>query len=121
MQDGNQWLASALRGQVRLIGFGTIDFARKDIKNQVNVAADLGFRGLKLHPNTQKFDVLSPRALECYAAAEARHMFITFHTGVHHYRIAHYHVTAFDEIAYNFPTLHMILEHVGGSHFLIEA
>src|SRR5215212_10708101 len=51
MQGANPWLASALKNQDRLIGFGTIDLSRDDVKDQVNQAADLGFRGLKLHPN----------------------------------------------------------------------
>lgn len=120
-QRHNPWLASALKNQKRLVGFGTIDFSRDDVKEQVNEAADLGFYGLKLHPNTQKFDTLSPKALEVYAAAEARKLFITFHTGVHHYRIEHYRVSKYDEIAYNFPTLRLSLEHVGGYHFFNEA
>ena len=117
----NRWLAKELKKHDRLIGFGTIDFERADVKDQVREVADLGFRGLKLHPNIQQFDILSPRALEVYAAAEALKLFITFHTGVHHYRIDHYRVTKFDEVAYNFPELRMSLEHVGGYSFFNEA
>jgi predicted TIM-barrel fold metal-dependent hydrolase len=118
----NGWLAESLRPHSdRLVGFGTIDFRRDDIADQVNRAADLGFRGLKIHPNLQKIDVLSDKALAAYEAAEKRKLFITFHTGVHHYRIAHYRVTAFDEIAYRFPTLRLSMEHVGGYSFFNEA
>lgn len=117
----NDWLAKELAGRDRLIGFGTIDFSRDDFEQQVRHAADLGFRGLKLHPNTQRFDVLSRGAMEVYAAANERRMFLTIHTGVHHYRIEHYRVTKFDEIAYQFPDLKMSLEHVGGYHFFNEA
>ena len=117
----NQWLATELQSRPRLIGFGTIDFRRDDLKDQVRQAAELGFRGLKLHPNIQKFDVLGDEALQVYAAAEENKLFITFHTGVHHYRIEHYRVSKFDEIAYRFPTLRMSLEHVGGYSFFNEA
>jgi uncharacterized protein len=117
----NQWLAKELKQHDRLHGFGTVDFARADVKEQVREAADLGFRGLKLHPNIQKFDILSPRALDVYAAAEQRKLFITFHTGVHHYRIQHYRVTKFDEVAHQFPELRFSLEHVGGYSFFNEA
>jgi predicted TIM-barrel fold metal-dependent hydrolase len=117
----NPWLAKELKQHDPLHGFGTIDFRHANVKDQVREAADLGFRGLKLHPNIQKFDVLSPLALEVYAAAEELKLFITFHTGVHHYRIAHYRVTMFDEVAYNFPNLRMSLEHVGGYSFFNEA
>ena len=117
----NEWLAAELKKHDRLFAFGTIDLRREDVAVQVQQVADLGFKGLKLHPNTQKFDVLSPRALQVYAAAEKHNLFITFHTGVHHYRIDHYRVTKFDEIAHQFPLLRMSLEHVGGYHFFNEA
>src|SRR5258705_7136248 len=52
----NAWLAKELpRYRDRLWGFGTIDFRRDDLKDQVREASDLGFRGLKLHPNIQQF------------------------------------------------------------------
>jgi predicted TIM-barrel fold metal-dependent hydrolase len=117
----NRWLARELRGRDRLYGFGTIDLRRADIKDQVREVADLGFRGIKLHPNTQKFDILGEAALQVYAAAEEAGLFLTFHSGVHHYRLDHYRVLKFDEVAYNFPRLRMSLEHVGGYHFFNEA
>jgi hypothetical protein len=74
-----------------------------------------------MHPNAQEFDILCPAALEAYGAAQELGLFITFHSGVHHYRIAHYNVLKFDEVAYQFPDLHFSLEHVGGYAFFTEA
>ena len=121
-ERGNVWLANELKKHAdRLIGFGTIDFSRDDLRDQVREAAELGFRGLKLHPNTQKFDVLGEKALEVYAAAEEQNLFLTIHSGVHHYRIEHYRVTKFDEVAYRFPKIRFSLEHLGGYSFFNEA
>src|SRR4051794_17054474 len=53
----NVWLARELKARDRLYGFGTIDLRRTDVKDQAKQVVDLGFRGVKLHPNTQKFDV----------------------------------------------------------------
>jgi len=118
----NAWLARELkRHGDRLYGFGTIDFRRDDVADQVRAAADLGFRGLKLHPNTQRFDVLGERPLQAYAAAERENLFLVFHSGVHHYRIANYRVLKFDEVAHQFPRLRFTLEHVGGYSFFNEA
>lgn len=117
----NPWLARELKSRTRLHGFGTIDFQREDVEDQVQEAADLGFRGLKLHPNAQKFDILSPMAFEAYEAAERHDLFISFHSGVHYYRLMEYRVTHFDEVAHNFPNLRFSLEHVGGHHFFNEA
>ena len=118
----NAWLARELeRHGDRLYGFGTIDFRRDDIADQVREAADLGFRGLKLHPNTQRFDILGEKQIAAYAAAEQANLFLTFHSGVHHYRLANYRVTKFDEVAHQFPRLRFTLEHVGGYSFFNEA
>jgi predicted TIM-barrel fold metal-dependent hydrolase len=87
----------------------------------VRAAAELGFRGLKLHPNSQEFDILAPLALEAYAAAEELDLLLTFHTGVHYYRIREYAVTKFDEVARQFPNLRFSMEHMGGYHFFNEA
>ena len=117
----NRWLARELTSHQRLLGFGTIDFTRDDVRDQVREAAELGFRGLKLHPNSQQFDILAAKPLEVYAAAEEHKLLITFHSGVHHYRIEHYNVLKFDEVAWRFPKLRFTLEHVGGYSFFEQA
>ena len=119
--DPVQWLASEIRGRDRLHGFGTVDVRRHDLRDQVRRIADAGLRGIKLHPNAQEFDLLGDAALEIYAAAQDEDLFLTFHSGVHHYRIKHYNVLGFDEIAYNFRKLRISLEHVGGYSFFNEA
>jgi hypothetical protein len=119
--DQNHWLAAEVAGKSRLVGFGTLDLKRDDIKSQVKQAADLGLRGLKMHPNVQEFDILCPAAMQAYDAAQELGLFITFHSGVHRYRIAHYEVLKFDEVAYQFPDLRFSLEHVGGYAFFNEA
>ena len=120
-QDPVQWLSGAIRNQPRLFGFGTVDVRAPNLRDQVRRVSDAGFRGIKLHPNAQEFDLLGPQALEIYAAAQDENLFLTFHSGVHHYRIKHYNVLGFDEIAYNFPRLRVSLEHVGGYSFFNEA
>jgi predicted TIM-barrel fold metal-dependent hydrolase len=119
--DPVAWLADELKSRPRLHGFGTVDVRRRDIREQVRRIADFGFRGIKVHPNAQEFDMLGEAALELYGAAQDENLFLTFHSGVHHYRIKHYNVLNFDEIAYNFPKLRLSLEHVGGYSFFPEA
>ena len=121
----NEWLARELTRRPRMHGFGTIDFRnqvdRQSVRDQVKRIRDLGFRGMKLHPNAQEFDILAPAALEAYAAAEQFGLFITFHSGVHAYRLANYLVIKFDEVAEQFPNLRFSLEHMGGYSFFNEA
>jgi predicted TIM-barrel fold metal-dependent hydrolase len=121
LKDHNAWLAGELKGRDRLVGFGTLDLRRDDQRDQVKWIVDLGLRGLKLHPNVQEFDLLSREALLAYEAAQEAGLFISFHSGVHHYRIEHYKVLKFDEIAWRFPDLRFSMEHVGGWAFFHEA
>ena len=119
--NGNAWLADELARQPRLHGFGTLDLRREDVAGQVKQIADLGFTGIKMHPNAQGFAILSPRAFEAYAAAQEQNLFVSFHTGVHRSRLKDSRVIDFDEIAWEFPNLRFSMEHVGGSHFFNEA
>jgi predicted TIM-barrel fold metal-dependent hydrolase len=119
--DPIAWLAREIRSNPRLLGFGTIDPRRSDLREQVARCADLGMKGLKLHPNAQKFDILSPALRDVYDEAQRRKLFLTFHTGVHRARLLETQVIRFDEIAWDFPELRFSLEHVGGFHFFHEA
>jgi predicted TIM-barrel fold metal-dependent hydrolase len=118
----NAWLAEAIKPHAgRLVGFGTLDLRRDNVTDQVKHVVDLGFRGLKLHPNAQHVGILDARAMRAYAAAEEHHLFISFHSGVHQSRLKDCRVLLFDEIAWQFPRLRFSLEHVGGYHFFNEA
>ncbi len=120
--DPIAWLAGELKKhRNRLFGFGTIDTRRADVKDQVKRVVDHGLLGLKLHPNAQNFDLLSPRMFEVYAAAQDAHLFLTFHSGVHRSRLADIQPIRFDEIGWNFPKLRFSMEHVGGYHFFDQA
>jgi uncharacterized protein len=119
--DANRWLAGELSAQPRLRGFGTIDFRRDDLVDQVRRAKDLGMLGLKLHPNVQHFAILSDKAKTVYAAASDAGLFVTFHSGLHQSRLRDCRVIDFDEVAWDFPKLRFSLEHVGGYSFFNEA
>jgi predicted TIM-barrel fold metal-dependent hydrolase len=119
--DQNKWLAAELKKYKRLYGFGTVDPRRDDLREQVWQAHHLGLKGLKLHPNAQKFDILSPKIKEVYGAAQELGLFITFHSGVHQSKLSETNVMKFDDVAWEFPNLKFSMEHVGGYHFFEEA
>ena len=119
-EETNQWLYRQLRGRDRLEGFGVIDFSRADLADQVRRIADLGFKGIKIHPAYQKIAVDGGAAFQVYAEAERLGLFLSFHTGVHWHRIRDYQVWKFDEVAYHFPRLRFSMEHLGGYCFFNE-
>lgn len=119
-EEPNAWLSKAMGGSGRLLGFGVVDFEGKDLRGQVDRIADLGFRGIKMHPAFQHFVIDGEKAFEVYRRAEELNLFVSFHTGVHWHRIADYNMLRFDEVAYNFKHLRFSMEHLGGYCFFNE-
>jgi uncharacterized protein len=117
----NDWLARELKGRDRLHAFGTLDFSRDDLPQQVRRIVELGFKGIKIHPPSQKLNILSPRIWEVYGVAEEAGLFLTFHTGIHHQRLRDARVIDWDDICRGFPKLRFSMEHVGGWSFFHEA
>jgi len=115
-EDPNDWLAETLRDRPELTGYGTLD-PKKPAAPQVRRIAGLGFPGIKLHPPAQKFEIFGEWAREAYAAMEEHRLIADFHLGVHWHRLSHYDPLACDEIAWHFPGLRMVFEHVGGWHY----
>lgn len=120
-QNPNDWLANEIKDEPSLIGFGTINFERDDLKEQVKHISELGFKGIKIHPAYQEVKVDSPELFEVYEQAQEENLFLSFHTGLHWHRIRDYQMLLFDEVAYNFPRLRFSMEHMGGYSFFKEA
>lgn len=120
-QNPCEWTAEALKNEPNLVGFGTVDFDKNNLKDQVKKIKDLGLYGIKIHPAAQEVKIDSPQLFEVYEEAEKQGLFISFHTGLHWHRIADYRMLLFDEVAYNFPKLRFSMEHIGGYSFFREA
>lgn len=115
-EGGCDWMASEIAGDDRLYGYGTLD-PSLDPVDQVQKIADLGFKGIKLHPPAQKFEIFGEWSRKAYGAMEAHGLIADFHLGVHWHRLRDYNPLLCDEIAWHFPDLKMVYEHVGGWHF----
>ena len=112
----NVWLARTLADRPNLFGYGSLD-PGKPAAPQVKQIAELGFRGIKLHPPGQKFYIFGEWAKEAYAAMEEHRLTADFHMGVHWHRLSDTDPLLCDEIAWHFPKLRMVFEHVGGWHY----
>lgn len=115
----NDWLAKEIKGNDRIVGFGTVDF-EKNLRDEVDRIAELGFKGIKMHPPYQEFVIDGEEAFKVYERAEELGLFISFHAGMHWHRLRDNRVILFDEVAWNFPKLKFSLEHIGGYHFFNE-
>ncbi len=108
----NNFLASCLREYPdRLIGFMAMHPQYEDIPGEIERAMKLGMKGIKLHPDFQKFAIDDPIAYPIYEAAEGR-LPILFHTGDHRYSYSEPYRLA--NILKKFPKLKVIGAHLGG-------
>jgi predicted TIM-barrel fold metal-dependent hydrolase len=63
------------------IGFGAVDPHKPDAVSEVERTADLGLRGLKLHPSAQHFSPADPAFLPVFERASELGLICLFHTG----------------------------------------
>jgi predicted TIM-barrel fold metal-dependent hydrolase len=120
-ENPNEWLKEQIKNDQRFIGFGTIDFAKDNIKEQVEKIRDFGFKGIKMHPAWQRFNVMCDKAQQVYTVAEELGLFVSFHTGIHWHRIKDYDIKLYDEVACTFPKLNFSMEHIGGYSYFYDA
>lgn len=87
------------------------DLSVKEIDSELDFAEKNGFKGIKLHPDFQKFNIDDKKAFSLYSAAEGR-LSILFHTGDKRYEYSKPRRLA--AVAKIFPKLKCIGAHFGG-------
>jgi len=126
---GNEWLAdleSKFPGV--LMGFGSVDPHNEDAVDVVKQCADLGLKGLKLHPTMQQFDPGETRYYPIWQAAEEHGLACLFHTGTCGIaagtpgaggtKIRYSHPGFLDAVGADFPGLTLIAAHFGWPWFM---
>jgi len=119
--DPNDWLVSELLSYPEIVGFACINPISQDAVEQLEKAWGRNLMGVKLHPPIQKFRLNDERVYSFYRKAQELGTVLDFHTGVHGWRLLEYRPLLLDDVAYNFPELKIIVEHVGGRNFYDEA
>ena len=92
-------------------GFGTLHPALEDLDGEIDHMIGLGLRGIKLHPDFQKFSVDAPELDRLYDAAAGR-LPILFHAGDRRYAYSNPHRIA--KVAERHPDLKIVAAHFGG-------
>lgn len=108
----NNFIDSACREHCQFVGFATIHPDYPDIGGELRRAKEMGLRGIKLHPDFQKFDIDAPSAMEIYRQAQELKLPILFHAGDARYDYSAPQRLA--EVARQFPALTCIAAHFGG-------
>jgi predicted TIM-barrel fold metal-dependent hydrolase len=73
-----------------------------------------GIRHAKVHPSVDAHDIAAPEAEPCYEKAEALGIALDYHTGAHGTQLSLSKPEKFDDVAWKYPKLKMIFEHLGG-------
>ncbi len=102
----------------RLLGFGTMHQDYEDKIAEVDRCLKMGLKGIKLHPDTQMFNVDDERMLPMYDYLQDK-VPVLFHCG--DYRYDYSHPRRIARICKMFPRLTVIGAHFGGYSVWEEA
>ena len=103
VQSINNFIAAEQEAHPEFIGFGSLHPEYEDIPGEIDRMISLNLKGIKLHPDFQKFTI--------YEAAEGR-LPILFHTGDDRYEFSK--PTRLYKVLEKFPKLIAIGAHLGG-------
>ena len=109
----NDFIKRELDLHPEFIGFITLhqDLSEEEVFAEVDWAVENGFRGIKLHPDFQKFNIDDPTAEKFYRAAEGR-LPILLHMGDDRYEYSKPYRLV--NIAKRYPKVNFIAAHFGG-------
>lgn len=108
----NNFIAASVKQYPdRLVGFAAIHPDYPDIKGELERAASMGLKGVKIHPDFQQFNIDCDKAMKIYEAIEGK-MPILIHMGDHRYEYSKPQRLA--NVMDRFTKLKVIGAHFGG-------
>jgi uncharacterized protein len=112
VQSINDFIAQTVQAhRDRMIGFATIHPGYDNISDEIERIQAMGLKGIKIHPDFQKFNLDCPEAFKIYEAIEGR-LPILVHTG--DYRYEYSQPKRMAAVLDRFPKLVAICAHFGG-------
>lgn len=107
----NQFTRDQVQAEPSFVGFGTVHAAMKNILEEVHHIEEIGLRGIKLHPDCQRFDIDDPRLFPLYEEIQGR-LPMMMHLGDENFD--HSHPARLRKVLDNFPKLEVCAAHFGG-------
>jgi predicted TIM-barrel fold metal-dependent hydrolase len=111
VQAINDYIASVCREHPNFTGFGTLHKDMENPEGEIDRMRALGLKGVKFHPDMQRFNIDDEAMMNIYAALEGR-LAVIFHTG--DYRFSFSHPSRLAKVLDNFPKLRVVAAHFGG-------
>ncbi len=124
--DPNEWLAHEIEATGAgdfLVPFMRVNPTKPDAIGEMTRWHAQGFRGVKIHPEIQRFGLDAPGLGEFFAAATELKLPVVTHTGVLHGRFppSRYRPELFEPFVAAQPDLVLILAHAGGAAYFRQA
>ena len=111
VQSINDYIYQRAKANSSLIPFGTVHAAMDGLTDEVERLIALGVRGIKMHPDSQRFAIDDPRLFPMYEAVRGR-VPVLLHMGDPRYDYSH--PLRLRRLLELFPGLEVIAAHLGG-------
>ncbi len=109
----NRFIASeTARSNGAFTGLGTLHPASEHLERDFSELTELGLKGVKLHPDFQRFEADSPEAMRIYGLCEEAGLPVLVHTGDH--RFDYSNPNRIVNVLRKFPKLRFAGAHFGG-------
>lgn len=107
----NDFILSQLQQHEEFIGFGTVHADMSGLNEEVERILNLGLKGIKMHPDSQRFAIDDLRLYPVYDAIQGK-IPVILHMGDQRYNYSH--PLRLRRILERFPKLDVIAAHFGG-------
>ncbi len=114
----NEFILSETAKHPEFIGFGTVHAEQNNIIEEGEFILNNALKGIKMHPDTQKFNIDDKRLFPLYDFIGERLIFM-FHCGDKRYDYSH--PKRIKNLLDNFPNLRIVAAHFGGYSVWDEA
>jgi len=108
----NDFISEQCAKNPQFIGLAALHPETPDYEEELDRALSLGLRGVKFHPDFQKFEISDPKMLAVYRAIARRGMLILFHIGDGRYNYSA--PKQLYEVIARVPDLYAVAAHFGG-------
>jgi len=107
----NHFILEEVRTHPCFVGFGTVHAGMENIAEEAEKIGELGLKGIKIHPDCQKFAIDDARLFPLYEAIQGK-MPVFLHMGDKRYDFSH--PARLRRVLQLFPRLDAVAAHFGG-------
>lgn len=112
VENINDFIAGECKAHKQLTGFGTIHANTENPWEEIQRTKALGLKGLKIHPDTQFFNIDDDNMMKIYDILRCEKLPIVIHCG--DYRYDYSHPRRLAKVLKSFPDLTVVAAHFGG-------